>query len=69
MNNACSVLFRNCADYDLCAACEAKGGIHDDTHVFIKIVRPARNAGRKNGVGKMRPLLRDNVYLPLESEK
>jgi hypothetical protein len=32
----------NCADYDLCETCEAKGGVHNPDHVFLKIVRPIR---------------------------
>jgi len=59
----------NCEDYDLCAACEAKEGLHDETHVFLKIVKPARNAGRKGGKGRMRPLLKENIYTFQESEK
>jgi len=38
----CSV----CADYDLCQACEAKGGIHDPTHPFLKIPKPLQATGR-----------------------
>jgi len=29
-----------CPDYDLCATCEAKTGIHDVSHVFLKIAKP-----------------------------
>ena len=29
----------NCANYDLCEACEAQDN-HDHTHVFLKIRRP-----------------------------
>lgn len=32
----CSV----CPDYDLCEACEAKGGVHDASHPLIKVVKP-----------------------------
>jgi len=32
----CSV----CPDYDLCENCEQKGGIHDPSHVFLKIMKP-----------------------------
>ena len=56
------VVFRNCADYDLCEECEAIEGIHDETHVFLKIHVPALNAGRKKGSGRMRPLLKENIY-------
>jgi len=34
-----------CPDYDLCSACESKGGIHDSTHVFLKISKP-QSVGR-----------------------
>jgi len=36
----------NCPDYDLCQACEAKGGVHDPSHVFLKIAKPVQNFGR-----------------------
>jgi len=52
----------SCSDYDLCSACEAKPGIHDASHVFLKIAkaqsftrgcpyrRPwASNSGEKKG--------------------
>lgn len=29
-----------CADFDLCEACEAKGGLHDPSHPLLKISRP-----------------------------
>jgi next-to-BRCA1 protein 1 len=32
----CSV----CPDYDLCEGCEKKQGVHDASHVFLKITRP-----------------------------
>ena len=64
-----AIQFRNCADFDLCSSCEAKGGFHDETHVFIKIIKPAVNAGRKGGRGKMRPLLRENIYKLQDNEK
>ena len=51
----------NCADFDLCAACEAKPHNHFDDHVFLKIVRPVRLAGRTSG-GKFVPLLAHNLY-------
>jgi len=38
----CSV----CADFDLCQTCEAKGGIHDPTHPFLKMSKPLQSAGR-----------------------
>jgi len=31
-----------CPDYDLCENCEKKSGIHDPTHVFLKMARPVR---------------------------
>ncbi len=30
----------NCADYDLCQSCEKQDGVHDATHLFIKIRTP-----------------------------
>jgi len=30
----------SCPDYDLCSACESKSGIHDTTHVFLKLPKP-----------------------------
>jgi len=36
----------NCPDYDLCQACEAKGGVHDPSHVFLKIAKPVQNFAR-----------------------
>jgi hypothetical protein len=35
-----------CPDYDLCQTCEAKGGIHDPTHVFLKVVKPIQTGVR-----------------------
>jgi len=35
----------NCPDYDLCQACEAKGGVHDASHVFLKITKPVQHFG------------------------
>jgi len=35
----------SCPDYDLCQTCEAKGGIHDASHVFLKIAKPVQNFG------------------------
>jgi hypothetical protein len=32
----------SCPDYDLCQTCEAKGGIHDAAHVFLKIAKPVQ---------------------------
>lgn len=42
MHQVC-VVRRICDDYDLCATCEEKPrrGIHDPTHFFIKLKRPA----------------------------
>ncbi|XP_064646590.1 uncharacterized protein LOC135499640 [Lineus longissimus] len=56
----------NCDDYDLCEQCESIDGIHDPTHVFIKIKRPAVTAGRKKG--QMQPLLRKSLYSPEEAD-
>jgi len=36
----------DCSDYDLCSTCEAKTGIHDPTHVFLKIPKPSQSSGR-----------------------
>ena len=36
----------SCPDYDLCEACEKKGGIHDGSHVFLKITKPIQALGR-----------------------
>ncbi|XP_005090579.1 uncharacterized protein LOC101855228 [Aplysia californica] len=50
----------NCADFDLCEKCENSEFVHDPTHVFLKLRKPARKAGC---VGKERlPLLRENIY-------
>jgi len=38
----CSV----CSDFDLCSSCEAKTGIHDVSHPFLKIPKPSHNMGR-----------------------
>eukprot|EP00794_Sanderia_malayensis_P017452 gene17452-19197_t len=51
----------NCSDYDLCEDCEAIEGIHDQTHVFLKMHYPAVDAGRKTG-GFMKPLLKKIIY-------
>jgi len=34
-----------CPDYDLCQACEAKGCVHDPSHVFLKIAKPIHSYG------------------------
>jgi len=39
----CSV----CPDYDLCSTCEAKSGIHDPSHVFLKIPKPHLKTNRR----------------------
>jgi len=36
----------NCPDYDLCQNCESKVGVHDPSHVFLKIAKPIQNVGR-----------------------
>ena len=51
----------NCADYDLCESCEAKGDVHDANHVFLKMVRPGIGCGR-TADGEMAPLLARTVY-------
>jgi len=35
----------SCPDYDLCELCEKKPGVHDASHVFLKITKP-QNMGR-----------------------
>jgi len=35
-----------CPDYDLCQTCEAKGGVHDPTHMFLKVVKPIQTGAR-----------------------
>jgi len=35
----------NCPDYDLCQICETKTGLHDPTHVFLKMARPVVRRG------------------------
>jgi len=35
----------SCPDYDLCQACETKGGIHEPSHVFLKITKPVQHFG------------------------
>jgi len=34
----------SCPDYDLCSTCEAKTGIHDPSHVFLKLPKPQGNS-------------------------
>ena len=63
------LIHSNCSDYDLCESCEALEGLHDETHAFVKMHRPNINAGRSNGKGKMKPLLRHNIYVNQESLK
>ncbi|KAL3854811.1 hypothetical protein ACJMK2_014057 [Sinanodonta woodiana] len=57
----------NCLDYDLCEECEAMNGIHDEEHVFIKIRRPCKRAGVKEGV--RRTLLKHIIYRPREKRE
>ncbi|XP_061189059.1 next to BRCA1 gene 1 protein-like isoform X2 [Saccostrea echinata] len=45
----------NCVDYDLCEECENVSGVHDPTHVFIKLRRPIRF--RQKG-----PLMKQILY-------
>lgn len=53
--------FRSCADYDLCEFCESQVGIHQEDHLFVKVRRPHSRLGM-NKKGKMKPLLKKNVY-------
>lgn len=52
---------RSCADYDLCEFCESQEGIHQEDHLFLKVRRPLSRLGM-NKKGKMKPLLKKNVY-------
>ncbi|XP_048774182.2 next to BRCA1 gene 1 protein-like isoform X2 [Ostrea edulis] len=45
----------NCVDYDLCEECENISGVHDHTHVFIKLRRPIKF--RQRG-----PLMKQILY-------
>jgi len=36
----------SCPDFDLCQACEAKPGVHDPSHMFLKITKPVHSYGR-----------------------
>nr|XP_022323351.1 next to BRCA1 gene 1 protein-like isoform X1 [Crassostrea virginica]XP_022323352.1 next to BRCA1 gene 1 protein-like isoform X1 [Crassostrea virginica] len=47
----------NCGDYDLCEECENISGVHDHTHVFIKLRRPIKF--RQRG-----PLMKQIIYKP-----
>lgn len=51
---------RNCPDFDLCEQCDAIEGIHNSSHVFLKLRFPGIGIGRKHGV--MIPLLKDIIY-------
>lgn len=54
--------FSNCPDYDLCENCEQwSESIHRPDHIFLKIKIPATRAG-VNKKGKLRPLLKRNIY-------
>jgi len=56
----------NCPDYDLCEHCEMKSDvIHLPDHVFLKLKVPITHAGL-NKKGKMKPLLRRNIYAHCE---
>ena len=46
----------NCADYDLCEFCEAKDGIHDPEHTFLKLKKPVHYCGM-NVNQKLVPML------------
>jgi len=50
-----------CLNYDLCSKCEAKPGIHDPTHVFLKIAKP-------KGIYASQALL-SNAILDLQTRK
>ncbi|GFS07575.1 next to BRCA1 1 protein [Elysia marginata] len=54
----------NCLDFDLCERCEAIPGLHDPTHVFLKIRHPARNAGCASSGQAVDKycLLKENIY-------
>ena len=55
-------IFSNCPDYDLCENCEQwSEKIHRPDHIFLKIKIPATRAG-VNKKGKLRPLLKRNIY-------
>ena len=59
----CKLFFlfsRNCLDFDLCESCEAKAGMHNPDHVFIKIRRPCTGVGYQDGIRK--PLLKTIIY-------
>ena len=49
----------NCPDYDLCEECEAIHGVHDPSHVFLKIRRPVRLRNKA-------PLLKQIIYRTTE---
>lgn len=51
----------SCSDYDLCEFCESQEGIHQEDHLFVKIRRPHPKLG-ENKKGKMKPLLKKNLY-------
>jgi hypothetical protein len=55
-NTICGIRYKcsSCPDYDLCEACEKKPGVHDPSHVFLKIVRP-QNVGGGRGCPYARP--------------
>ncbi|XP_028392942.1 next to BRCA1 gene 1 protein-like [Dendronephthya gigantea] len=50
----------NCPDYDLCEECEVIDGLHDPSHVFVKLRFPCIGIGRRHGV--MIPLLKNIIY-------
>jgi len=53
----------NCPDFDLCEICENVDGIHDPSHIFLKIKRPTRGLGIQS-TGQPVPLLgRDISYV------
>ena len=58
------MIIRNCLDYDLCEQCERIPNIHDNSHVFLKLRKPALAAGRDPTTGLTTPLLRRLIYVP-----
>lgn len=54
---------RNCIEFNLCETCEASSyGIHDSSHVFLKIRKPSATLGSEKKHGKSCPLLKRTIY-------